>query len=218
MVRGLVEEQKVGLGEEEAAQRDATALATGEGGDVGVARRAAQRVHRDVERALQLPAVAGVDLLLQLALLGHQIVHRVVVERLGEPGRDLVEAVEQRLRLRHRLHDVAEHVLAVVELRLLLEKAHLDALGGPGLARIVVVQPRHDLQERGLAGAVDAEDADLGAGQECERDVLQDLLPAREGFCQIPHHIDVLVGRHRHASSRAQGVGIVAAAFISDAA
>ena len=77
--------------------------------------------------------------------------------------------------------------------------------------------PAMTSQQRRLAGAVDAQDADLGPGQERQRDVFEDLLPAGEGLGEVPHHIDVLVGRHGHASSRAQGVGIAGAASISEA-
>src|SRR6516165_3644546 len=45
MVGRLVEQQKLGLLEEQPAQRDAATLAAGEFGDVGVVGRAAQRVH-----------------------------------------------------------------------------------------------------------------------------------------------------------------------------
>jgi hypothetical protein len=120
----------------------------------------------DVDRALQLPTVAGVDLLLQLGLLGQQRIHLVIVERLGELGRDLVEAVELRLGLGHAHHDVAQHVLGRIELRLLLEIADLDAVRGPGLAADVLVDPGHDPEQRRLARAVDAEHADLRTREE----------------------------------------------------
>ena len=48
-------------------------------------------------------------------------------------------------------------------------------------------------KQRRLAGAVDPEHADLGARQERQRDVLQDLLAAREDLGQAAHHVDVLV-------------------------
>jgi hypothetical protein len=49
VVGGLVEQQQVGRLEQQLAQRDPAALTTGELGDVGVRRRAAQRVHRQLE-------------------------------------------------------------------------------------------------------------------------------------------------------------------------
>ena len=54
-----------------------------------------------------------------LRLLLEQPVHLVGVERLAEPGVDLVEPVEQAADRRDGLLDVAAHVLGRVERRLL---------------------------------------------------------------------------------------------------
>ena len=159
-----------------------------------ITRRAAQRVHGDVQGALQLPPLHRVDLLLQLGLLGHQRVH--VGVRIPELRRHLVEAVEQRLGRGDALHDVAEHVLGRIELRLLRQEADARAVRHPRLAREVVIEPGHDAQQRRLAGAVDPEHADLGARQKRQRDVLQDLLAAREDLGQTAHHVDVLIRSH----------------------
>ena len=51
-------------------------------------------------------------------------------------------------------------------------------------------------KQRRLARAVEADDADLGAGQERQRDVLQDLLAPRIGLGELRHVIDVLRVRH----------------------
>ena len=72
VVGGLVEEQQVGLLEQQLAQRDAAALTTGEHRDVGVRRRAAQGVHGLLELGVEVPGVGGVDGLLEGAHLGHQ--------------------------------------------------------------------------------------------------------------------------------------------------
>ena len=92
VVGGLVEQQQVGLLQQQLAQRDAAALTTGEDGDVGVRRRAAQGVHGLLELGVEVPRVGGVDGLLQLAHLGHQRVE--VGVRVGHLGGDLVVAVE----------------------------------------------------------------------------------------------------------------------------
>ena len=55
MVRRLVEQQQVGLLEQQAAERDAAALAARELGHVGIVRRAAQRVHRLFDLAVEIP-------------------------------------------------------------------------------------------------------------------------------------------------------------------
>ena len=92
--------------------------------------------------------------------------------------------------------DIAGDIHAGVELRLLRKITDLDAVGRPGLAVELGIEPGHDLQQCRLAGAVQAEDADLGARKEGQADVLQHFLAAGPGFGQAVHHIDVLVARH----------------------
>ena len=70
MVGGLVEEQQVGLLEQQLAQRDATALATGQVVHQDLGRQAAQGVHGLVEPAVEVPRVGVVELGLQVADLG----------------------------------------------------------------------------------------------------------------------------------------------------
>jgi hypothetical protein len=69
VVGRLVEQQQVGRLEQQLAQRDATALATGQVHDRLVRRRAAQRVHRLLDLAVELPRVGGLDLVEQRLLL-----------------------------------------------------------------------------------------------------------------------------------------------------
>src|SRR5690606_13138326 len=70
------------------------------------------------------------------------------------------------------------------------------AICGPGLALIVVDHAGHDLEQRGLTRTVDANDADFGAGQEGQRDVLQDLLAPRISLGEPVHVKDVLRRGH----------------------
>src|SRR3546814_5462197 len=72
MVGRPVEQQHVRLRQQQPAERDTARLAAGKLVDGGVAGRAAQRVHRDLHLPPDFPAVGGVELLLQFALLGHQ--------------------------------------------------------------------------------------------------------------------------------------------------
>ena len=92
VVGGLVEQQQVGLLEEQPAERDAAALAAGERGHVGVAGRQAQRVHRLVDALVEAPRVGGVDPLLDA--------RELVGGLLGVVGGQLLEAVEQAAHLR----------------------------------------------------------------------------------------------------------------------
>ena len=141
MVRRLVEQQQTGRREQQPAERDAAALAAGERRDVAIAVGQPQRVHRVVEVLLELPRVGAVDRVLHLGLVGEQRV--VVGVRLGERGRDLVEAVEQVAQLAHAVLDVAAHVLLGIEIRLLLEEADRRAgreLGDAG-RRLLLAAP-----------------------------------------------------------------------------
>jgi hypothetical protein len=116
-----------GLAEQQAAQRHAARSPPESLVDVGVRRRAAQRVHRDLDGAVEVPAVAGVDLLLQLGLLLHQLVHlgvgscpRPSSSRLPRSGDELADVATPSSTL-------PSTSLAVVELRLLRQVADLQA-------------------------------------------------------------------------------------------
>jgi hypothetical protein len=115
VVRRLVEEQEVGLGEQQPAERDAAALAARQVLHGGVRRRAAQGVHRVLELGVQAPGVGRVDLRLQLG----ELVRRLV----GVVHGQLVEALEQGLRRAHAVLDVLLDRLGLVQVRLLLEVA-----------------------------------------------------------------------------------------------
>jgi hypothetical protein len=153
----------------------------------GVGRREPQRVHRLVELGVEVPGVGGVDPVLQ----PRELVGRLVGVVRGE----LVEAVEQRAHLGDAVLDVAAHVLVGVELWLLLEHADCRAGRELRLAAVLRVLPGHDPQQRGLAGAVETQDADLRAREERQGDVLQHLLVRRVRPAQPVHRIDVLA-RH----------------------
>ena len=70
------------------------------------------------------------------------------------------------------------------------------ASGEASFALEAVVEARHDLEQRRLAGAVAAEHADLDAGIEGERDVLEDGFVRGVDPLQLVGLIDELV-RHR---------------------
>ena len=80
-------------------------------------------------------------------------------------------------------------------MRLLRQVADRAALREEGLAEELGVLAGHDPQQRALAGAVQAEHADLGAGQEREPDVLEDDVVGGMDLPQPFHDVDVL----RHA-------------------
>ena len=109
---------------------------------------------------------------------------------------EFVVAVEDRLLGGDAEHHVAAHVERAVELRLLRQVADARALGDPRLAVIFLVHPGHDLQQGGLARAVDAEHADLGVGVEGQVNVVENLLAAGPLLGEALHMVDELP-RHR---------------------
>src|SRR5262249_9092294 len=86
----------------------------------------------------------------------------------------------------------ALHVLGFVEARLLRHETDLDAVGRPGAADEVLVLRGHDAEQAALAGAVAADDADLGARIQVEPDVLQHLALAVR-LAELLNRKDVLL-------------------------
>ena len=190
VVGRLVEEEQVGPGEEEPAERHPAALPTRQGGDVRVSGRQAEGVHGDLERPIEVPGTGGIDLVLELALLGEQLVEVGVGLAHGRAHR--VEPVHQCLYLAYTLGHVAQDVLGGIELRLLGKEPDSEAAGQPGLAGETVVFPGHDAQEGRLAGAIGSDDAELRPRIEGEVDALEHLPVGRIEPPQVTHGVDVL--------------------------
>ena len=201
VVGGLVEQQQGGLLQQQLAQRDPTALATGEVVDQLLRGRAAQGVHRLVEPAVEVPGAGVVEVGLQVAHLGEELV--VVGVGVGQLLGDRVVAVELALDLVDGLLDVLQHRLALGQRRLLLEHADGGAGVDDGVTVAGVLQPRHDLQQGRLAGAVGSDDTDLGAVEERQRDVVENDLVA-VGLADVAECEDVV--SHDPPSLRAKPV------------
>ena len=199
VVGRLVQEQQVGLGQEQPAQRHPAPLTARERADVGVARREPQGVHGDLEGAVELPGAGGIDLGLQVGLLGQQGVD--VGIGVAEGGAHLVVPVDQLLRLAHALGHVPGHVLGRVQLGLLGQVADREPRGQPGLAREPVVLTGHDPQQRRLPRAVGADDADLRPRVEGEVDALQHLTIGGVEARETAHGVDEL-GSHGDQCAR----------------
>ena len=192
VVGRLVEQQQVGRLQQQPAQRDAAALAARQRLRPGVRRRQPERVHRHLEPRVEVPGVGRVDAVLEPGLLVEHLLHRLGRHLLAELHVDGVVAVEQRPGLGDALFDVAADVLVRVELRLLRQEADRHPLAREGLAVEVGVEPGHDPEQRRLAGAVEAEDADLGAGEEREPDVAKNLVVGLVDLAEPFHGVDEL--------------------------
>ena len=134
--------------------------------------------------------VAGLDALTEEADL-IEVFRRpeylVGLDRLAELGAHLLEARQQRAGLRDPLLDVAADILLGIELRFLGKVADLETGGGKRLAEEVLVDARHDAEQRRLAGAV-------GAVKEREIDAAQDLPLRRDHLAQVLHDERVFAG------------------------
>ncbi len=178
VVGRFVEKEQVGFFQERLAESNAAALAARKGRNVGVVRRQHQRVGGDVELAVDLPCVLGVNFFLQAAHLVHRLIHLVGRQILAKLGRDLFVTGDEILQVLDRFLEVFPHVFGRVEARLLRHVDNLHALDQLRLAGKVLVLARHDAEQGRLARAVLAHDADLGAEVERQADVFQNRLAA----------------------------------------
>ena len=187
---GSSSSSRSGCLEQQLAQRDAAPLAAGQVGDRLVAGRAAQRVHGLLDAAVEFPALGVLDLLHQLALLGQQRVE--VGVGLAHGGRHLLEAGQRGRAARRRRprrsrgpswsRPAAAPAAAARRWRRRPAAASpLEAWSSPAMI----------FSTRRLAGAVRADHADLGAGQERQGDVVEDDLVAVR-LAHLVHGVDEL--------------------------
>ena len=155
VVGGLVEQQHVGHGHQRLRQRDALLHAAGQAADVARCRpgaaapawcpRAAPSSRRPAPRCASA-ARRG--------------------RRRGHAPRS---AARTRLGLGHAFADDVEHAVRRLEQRLLRHVADAQALRHLQQPVVELLQPGQHLQQRGLAGAVAADQAEALAGLERER-------------------------------------------------
>jgi hypothetical protein len=174
----------VGFLKQETAEGHAAALAARQYTNFRFGVGAAEGVHGLLQLRVQVPAIGGVDLVLQRALAGQK---RVVVGiRVGEGFADLVVFLEPcDFFCRPFLHDFTDS-LGFIQPGFLIQDPGGVALAEDGLSVEVVVDPRHDPQHRGLARAVEAQHADLGSMEVGQGDVLDDGLAVVK--LRHPHH------------------------------
>ena len=189
VVRGLVEQQQVGSLEQQLAQGHATALAAREHVDRHVGIGQLQGIHGLAEFGIDIPAVGGVNLVLEFAHLGHESVH--VAIRVAHLLADLVEAIDLGNHVTKCHAHVLDDGLVLVKRRLLLQDAHGVAGGKSSVAVGNLLDAGHNLEQGRLAHAVGAHDANLGAGIEAQGHVVKDHLVAM-GLASLIHLVDEL--------------------------
>jgi len=163
VVRRFVEEQDVGLLDEQPAQRDPAALTAGEHIDDGIRRGTAQSVHGELEPGVELPRPHRLDRILHLCLPVEHRLHLVVVHRLGKAFGELVVLRKQRLGIGCAFLDDLEHRFPRLELGLLFQKTDTVARRPYDLSVACLLDAGHDPEQRRLSSTVETEHADLCA-------------------------------------------------------
>jgi hypothetical protein len=124
-------------------------------------------------------------------LLDH-LVHLVGGKVFAKPGVQLVIAGHQRLQWRNPFLHVAEHGFRRIESWFLLQEADRYAAGGIGFSKERLILTGHDAQQGALAGAVQAEYANLGTRQKREPDVVEHTDVGRMHLPETLHGVDEL--------------------------
>ena len=189
VVGGFVKQKHVGLGQQQLAQRHAALFTTGQQADLGVPRGQAQCVGGDFNLVLRVGAGSG-DHGFELALFCSECVEVGIFFGVGRV--DFLQALFGVVDFAHGFVNGVAHGVLGVQLGLLLQVADAQARHGDGLALDLLVHAGHDLQQGGFARTVQAEHADLGAGEEGQRDVFQDLPLGRHGLGDAVHGVNVL--------------------------
>ena len=183
----LVQQQHVRFGKQQAAQGDAPAFAAGQLVDFRIPVRQAQGIGGHFQFAVDLPAVRRIDLVLQLALFFEQSSHFVVVHWFSETFADLVETLHETERVGETFLDDCSDGLLRIQHRFLREVADFDAGLRSGFALEFLVDAAHDAQQCRFSRAVQAEHTDLGAGEEAQGDVAQDMPLRRHDLRHLVH-------------------------------
>ncbi len=110
VVGRFVENQHVGVRQQQSAQRDTAFFTARQVFYCRVPRRQAQRVGGDIELAFEIPGARGIDFLLHFGLLRQQVVHFIIGHGLGKLHVDRVEAIQQCLGFGDAEFDIAAHV------------------------------------------------------------------------------------------------------------
>ena len=129
---------------------------------------------------------------MQFALLFQQGVHFIVAHGLGELVADGIELGNQVDDLAEAALDVAAHIQVFVQLGLLRQVADVDIGLGASLAVKFLVSASHDAQQRRLTRPIKSQHTDLCAGEETERDILENFPLGRNNLAHAMHGVNEL--------------------------
>ena len=166
VVGRLVEQQQLRIADQRAGQRDAPAPAARQLGDARVGVEPVD-LENPVDALVHPPAVAGLDLVLQALHAAEQ--RRIATDLV----RDVVIRREQRPDLAEAACHHVEHGGGLGGEQFLLELRDPQRRLSPDLATVGRDAALGELQQRGLAGAVAADQADALAGVDLEARVVE---------------------------------------------
>ncbi len=146
VVGRLVEQKDVRFLEQEAAQSDTTRLPAGKSAGVLVVRRQNQGIHCHVYLPVQLPAVGGIDGILQAPHFFHGLLHFVVGHGIGHAGGNFVELVDHLFDVTEGFLDRFPYRFVGIELRLLGHPPDAGAFKRFGATVVLLVLSRHDAE------------------------------------------------------------------------
>ena len=190
VVRGLVQEHHVGLGQQQLRQHEPVLLASAERFDGLVERGTrlrgtrlrvaaeAKAVEDAFDLVVEIVGVAGLHLVLEVVVAIGQafVLQRVVAmaQLLGDGNQFLLHGHEPR----EGALGLVEEGAAGLPLRLLLQVADVERGMADDQAAVGLFLAGQDPHQRGLAGAVGPDEADPLAGAKFERHPIEDRLGA----------------------------------------
>jgi hypothetical protein len=193
VVGGLVEQQHVGLGQQQPAERHAAALAAGQVCRPRHPRAGSRSASAAISscRSTSQPFTASISScslpcsssssFISSSSMGSANCSLMALKRRAAPCMHPCPA--RRCRARRAARRAAAPGAG---------SRYVDAGLGPRLALELGVDAGHDAQQRRLARAVQAQHADLGAGKNDEPDVLEDHSLRRHDLGDALHGVDVL--------------------------
>ena len=176
VVGRFVEQQNIRFAQEQTAQRNAALLTARKMVDDLVFGWAAQRFHRHLQAAVQVPSSDRIELFGDSRLALDQRVHSIVIHRLGKSFVDRLVLFNQVHRILGTLFDYFAHGLARLELRFLFHIADTVAVHQVGAPFKLVVYPSHNAQHRTLSRTIQTEHTDFGAVEIRQGYIFNDLL------------------------------------------
>ena len=135
-------------------------------------------------------SVIGVQNVFQLRLFFGQFVKICI--GFGVGGIDFVETRLGIGNLAEAFFDISPDILGGIELGFLWQETDLDAGLRSRLAFELRIESGHDSQQRGFSGAVQTENADLGAGEKAQGNITQDEALGWHDLGHLVHGVNKL--------------------------